>query len=161
VAVERPPSTAAALRRGLVLLAAIGVVGTAVELAMERHWKTGVQLIPWYTLGAIAVGVVLLAVRPRRRTVRAVRALVVAVFLVAAFGVYEHIQANYDAAPLDFRYADRWPTMSTADRWWTAASGGVGPSPPLVPAVLAQAALCLGLATIAHPALADRVAPED
>jgi hypothetical protein len=86
--------------------------------------------------------------------VKAVRAIVVLVFVVSAFGVFEHVDANYDAAPLDFRYGDKWPTMSAADRWWTAATGGVGPSPPLVPAVLAQAALCLGLATIAHPALA-------
>ena len=84
----------------------------------------------------------------------AVRAIVVAVFVAAAFGVFEHIDANYDAGPLDFRYSAKWETMSTADRWWTAATNGVGPSPPLTPAVLAQAALCLGLATIQHPALA-------
>lgn len=148
-------ATATALRRSLILLAVIGVAGTAVELAMERHWKTGVQLIPWYTLAVITLGVVLLVVRPRRVTVRLVRAIVVLVFAAAAFGIFEHVDANYEAAPLDFRYADRWPTMSTADRWWTAATGGVGPSPPLVPAVLAQAALCLGLATIAHPALTE------
>ncbi len=142
------------LRRGLILLTVIGVTGTAVELGMQRHWKTAVQLIPWYTLAAIAAGVALLVVRPRRVTVFVVRAIVGMVFVSAAFGVYEHVRANYDAGPLDFRYTERWPTMSTSQRWWTAATNGVGPSPPLTPAVLAQAALCLGLATVQHPTLA-------
>ncbi len=141
------------LRRGFILLAVLGVVGTAVELAMERHWKTAVQLIPWYTLGVIAVGGVLLVARPRRATVWTVRVLMLLVFASAAFGVYEHVCANYDAGSLDFRYSARWATMSTAAKWWVAANNGVGPSPPLAPAVLAQAALCLGLATMHHPAL--------
>ena len=66
---------------------------------------------------------------------------------MSAFGIFEHVKANYDAGPLDRRYAARWETMSEPSRWWTAASGGVGPSPPLAPAVMAQAALCLALAT--------------
>lgn len=151
---------ATALRRSLILLTTIGVAGTAVELGMERHWKTAVQLIPWATLAVIAVGIVLLVARPRPATVRAVRAIVVVVFVSAAFGIFEHVKANYDAGPLDFRYSSRWEAMSTSDRWWTAATNGVGPSPPLTPAVLAQAALCLGLATIQHPAL-DRAGDEE
>ena len=142
------------LRRGLILLTVLGVTGTAVELAMQRHWKTAIQLIPWYTLAAVAVGVVLLVARPRRATVWSVRAIVVVVFVSAGFGVYEHVRANYDAGPLDFRYTERWTTMSAPARWWVAATNGVGPSPPLTPAVLAQAALCLGLATLHHPSLA-------
>jgi hypothetical protein len=152
-AAARASVPAAALRRALIVLTALGVAGTAVELGMERHWKTAVQLIPWYTLAVITAGIVLLVTRPRRKTVWVVRAIVVAVFLSAAFGVFEHVQANYNAGPLDFRYAGRWPTMSLPSRWWAAATNAVGPSPPLVPAVLAQAALCLGLATLHHPAL--------
>jgi hypothetical protein len=150
---DESASAAPALRRGLILLAVLGVVGTAAELAAERHWETAVQLIPWFTLGIIAVGVVLLLVRPRPATIWAVRVITIVVFASAAFGVFEHVNANFNAGPLDFRYSARWATMSTAARWRTAMTGGVGPSPPLAPAILAQAALCLGLATLSHPAL--------
>jgi hypothetical protein len=150
------PAAAGALRRGLIALAVLGVAGTAVELAMERHWKSTVQLIPWFTLAVIAVGVVLLVVRPAAGRVRLVRVLMVVVFASATFGVFEHVSANYDAGPLDARYSKRWATMSTFDRWRAAATHAVGPSPPLAPAVVAQAALCLGLATLHHPALSGR-----
>jgi hypothetical protein len=80
------------------------------------------------------------------------RAVALTVVVVAAFGIFEHVKANYDARPLDRRFSTRWQTMSEPSRWWAAASGGVGPSPALAPAVLAQAAACLALATAHHPA---------
>jgi hypothetical protein len=73
------------------------------------------------------------------------------------FGVYEHIASNYEAGPLDFRYADRWATMSMPARVWAAASGTVGPSPALAPATLALAGACLVLATIGLPGAQVRV----
>lgn len=145
----------AVVRHGLLGLCAAGIVGTAVELAMLRHWTSFLQLVPWLALAPLAGALVLLARHPSATTVRAARAVAVAVVIVAGFGVVEHVKANYDAGPLDRRYATRWETMSAPSRWWTAASGGVGPSPALAPAVLAQAALCLALATVAHPARRD------
>ena len=67
-----------------------------------------------------------------------------------------HVNANYEAGPLDFRFADRWDSLSGWRRWWEALSGGVGPAPPLAAGVLAQAALCVLLATARHPAFAGR-----
>ena len=81
------------------------------------------------------------------------RLIAVAVIAMAAFGIWEHIRANYNAGPLDFRYADHWATMSAADRWWKAATKGVGPSPILAPGILVQAALCTLAATFRHPGL--------
>ena len=143
----------ALLRRCFLALAVTGIAGTAAELALSRHWTSAVQLIPWYALGALVVACVLLVTRPRRAAVIAVRVLAVAVVLSAGFGIYEHVLANYHAAPLDFRYTSRWPAMSTASRWWAAASESVGPSPTLAPGVMAQAAVCLLFATLGHPAL--------
>jgi hypothetical protein len=160
--VTRPdPPTAAAdfadparpLRQGLLLLAGLGTAGTALELAALRHWDSTVQLVPWAAVAVTAVAVVLMAVRPAARTIRAVRWVALGLVLVAAFGTYEHVLANYRVAPLDFAYATRWPAMSAPARWWAAASGAVGPSPALAPAVLAQSALCLFLACVRHPAL--------
>jgi len=146
------------LRRCFLALAVAATVGTAVELALIRHWTSATQLIPWYALGGLALGAVLLVARPRPVAVRAVRVLAVIVTLTALFGIYEHVLANYNAAPLDFRYESKWAAMSAGSRWWAAISESVGPSPTLAPAVLAQAAVCLLLATLGHPALTSGTA---
>jgi hypothetical protein len=133
----------------------VGVVATAVELALSRHWTSPVQFVPWVALAVMVVAIVLLVARPSRRSLLGVRVLAVAVMLTAGFGIFEHVLANYDAAPLDFRYTDRWATMSAPSRWWAAATEAVGPSPTLAPGVLAQSSLCLLFATLGHPALAE------
>lgn len=144
--------TGEVLRLGLIGLAGLSAVGTGLELAALRHWNGAVQLIPWAILAVVAALTALLAVRPTRVTLGAVRAGAVAVVLASGFGVVRHVWANYDSGPLDRVYGPRWDGMSEIDRWWTAASGGVGPAPTLAAGVLAQAALCLLLATYRHPA---------
>ena len=48
-------------RRSMLLLAAAASIGTAVELAMLRHWNGLEQIVPWATLAAVAVGIVVVA----------------------------------------------------------------------------------------------------
>lgn len=146
--------SATALRWALLGLAALTIVATTVELAMERHWKTALQITPWFGVGALVVALALVAVRPRRPAVHAARAIAVAVLALSAFGVFEHVRANYDAGPLDYRYANRWDSMSEGARWLRAATKSVGPAPVLAAGVLAQGALLTVAATIRHPALA-------
>lgn len=147
-----PAATEDLLRRGLVALAGIATAGTAVELAMLRHWEGVAQKIPWVALAVLAVAVVLVA-RPTAGRVRAARVLAVVVALTGVIGFGQHVLANYDAAPLDFRYTDTWDKLPGYEQWWLAFSETVGPAPPMAPGVLAQAALALGLATLGHPAL--------
>lgn len=141
----------ALLRRCFVGLGAASIAATAIELALSRHWTSAVQLIPWYALGALAVALALVLVRPRPATVRVAGVLIVAVMLTAVLGIYEHVLANYRAAPLDFRYTARWSTMAARSRWWAAMSQAVGPSPTLAPAALAETAICLLFATLGLP----------
>lgn len=148
--------TTSRLRRCLLLLAALGVVATAVELAMLRHWNTFVQLIPWFSLALVAAAIALVVARPSAGRIRVVRVLALVVLLSALFGIYEHTVANYDAGPLDFRYATKWATMSSGSRWWAAFIESVGPSPALAPLVLAWLSLCVVFATLDHPALARK-----
>ncbi len=136
---------AATLRRCLLLLAALGVVGTAAELALIRHWNGFIQLIPWFSLAVLAVAIVLVMAR---RQVRVARVLAVLVTVSAVFGIYEHVLANYEAGPLDFRYSARWATMSMSSKVWAAVSESVGPAPNFAPLILAWSALCLLFATI-------------
>lgn len=137
------------MRRGVVALAVVGVLGAAAELATARHWKEWIQLVPWVALGVLAVAVgLLVGFRRRPAAIVVVRVLAVLVLLTSVFGVYEHVASNYDAGPLDGRYADSWDGLPQTTRWWYAASMTVGPAPPLAAGVLGYAAALVLLATV-------------
>ena len=141
---------ASRLRRALLIVAGLTVAGTAAELAMLRHWKSNVQLVPWVVLVALAATVIAMARRPGGSAVLVVRVVAVAAGLSSGFGVFEHVKGNYEAGPLDANFTDRWATMSGAGRWWAAFAKTVGPSPSLAPGALALAALCVLFATLGH-----------
>ena len=101
----------------------------------------------------MAVAIALLARVPSAGKVRLARILAGVVMLSAVLGIWAHVESNYDAGPLDFRYTDSWDGLTDASRWWLALTKTVGPSPPLAPGALAQASLCVLLATLRHPAL--------
>ena len=147
---------AGVLRWSLVGLAGIGIVGTAAELALERHWDGLEQLIPWAFVGVAVVAFILLVAVPRPAAIWTVRLLALVVLVGVPIGLWRHINANYNAGFLDYRYADTWPTMSAAGRWFRAATKTVGPAPILAPAVLGQVAVCLLAATLRHPSLRAR-----
>jgi hypothetical protein len=127
-------------------LAAVGIVGTAVELAIDRHWDSTLQLVPWFALAVATVALVLVRGHAGRR--RLAVGLAAAVAVTAFFGVFEHVKANVDAGFLDAAYGATWGSRTTLSRWWIAASGGVGPSPVLAPGILLQAALCIVFAGV-------------
>jgi hypothetical protein len=135
-------------RRAFLTFAAAGVAGTALELAMSRHWGSLVMFIPWVVLAALTAGIAVAVFRPSPRALRAVRWLAVVVAATAVFGVVRHVLANYDAGPLDADYETRWATMSALARWWAALIQSVGPSPTVAPLILALSAACLWLGTL-------------
>jgi peptidoglycan/LPS O-acetylase OafA/YrhL len=137
--------------KGYLALAGASIVGTAAELASERHWDGAIQLIPWAALGLLALALGLLLARRTTRAIRVVRGAAVAAALCGVIGVYEHVLENHRAGPLDYRYTDRWPDMSAASTWWTAITKTTGPAPVLAPAILVLAAACLSLATVGLP----------
>ena len=140
------------LRRALLVLSGIALVGTTVELVIGRHWDSLEQVIPFGAIALAGMALWLIAARPTRRRLRLARGLCLIVLAVSELGVWNHIEGNQESGALDSRFADRWESMSAADRWWRAASGGVGPAPPLAPGVLAETALMLLAATLRHPA---------
>lgn len=91
--------TAARLRAGLLLLVAVGVAGTALALAYERHWLSPWQLAPWITLGIVSVATIALLVRPAAVTIKLARAVTVLTIVSAAFGTWQHIDANLNTDP--------------------------------------------------------------
>jgi hypothetical protein len=146
-------STAELLRRSLIGLAALGGIGTALELGLLRHWNSLLEWIPWISLAILAAALALLVIRPRRRRVLLARALAAVVAASGMIGVLVHVRENYEAAPLDFHYTASWPTTPEPIRWLLAATDSVGPSPTLAPMALAFIALALLFATLRHPAL--------
>ena len=93
----RPDGEAESLRTGLLLLVALGVAGTALALAYDRHWQSPWQLVPWITLGAVSVAWVALVARRTAATVWLARAVAVLTIVVATLGVWRHVDANYNA----------------------------------------------------------------
>ncbi|WP_205315122.1 hypothetical protein [Nonomuraea lactucae] len=145
--IKRTAAGVMTLRRGILALVALGILGAAFELAAERHWFTFQQLIPWGALAALALGLALQVSGSGRRD-SVVRGIALVVLLVAMFGVYAHVAANHDAGLLDQRYAATWDALSPLTRWWYAFTKTVGTTPPLAPGMLAQSALLLCLATL-------------
>lgn len=140
--------TARRLRRGLLGLAALTIGGLTVELAAERHWRQPSQLIAWVALALAAAALGLLIGRPAAPRIRLARSLAALVIISALIGVWQHIAGNYEAGPLDGRYTATWESLPVLERWWLAASKGVGPAPPLAAGALAQLGLSLLLASM-------------
>jgi hypothetical protein len=134
------------LRGSLTGLTALGIVGTAFELATLQHWNGVMQLVPWAALVVLTGALALHAGRSGRT--RVVRTLAVLVLGASLFGVLEHALVNYESGPLDQHFADIWDTLSLWLRWWYAITRTVGPAPTLAPGMLGQAAATLILATI-------------
>jgi len=135
------------LRHGLLILAAFGVVLTAIELAMLRHWGTFEEVIPWFILAITAGLIVAVATRPSPPVVRVVRWASLGLAAATTYGILEHVSRNHESGALDAVYGPKWDTMSSMSQWWAAATESVGPAPPLAPAALALGAVCLLLAT--------------
>lgn len=98
---------AGGLRAGLLLLAVLGVVGTALALAYERHWQSPWQLAPWLTLGIVGVAWVALVIRQTPATVWLARAVAIVAIVSAALGVWQHVDANLSADHAADHHADR------------------------------------------------------
>lgn len=143
-----PQTASDRMRRATRVLTLTTLAGLAAELAYSRHWGSLEQRIPWACVAIVAVALWLVSPVRSAAGLTAARALIIAVFLASLFGVWEHIKANHDAGPLDFKYATTWHTFSGARQWWMAISGGVGPAPPLVPLAMVLAAALVWICTL-------------
>ncbi|MFV0457937.1 MAG: hypothetical protein ACK5MT_04080 [Actinomycetales bacterium] len=147
---DQGPSDATIVSRfrcAFLALAGGIALGAAVELATLRHWD-GVQLVPWGIIACLVCASLLAWRRPgRTSTIVAWLAGLIGVVGSGA-GVVVHVASNVKTGGLDATYADRWGQMSALQHWWLAATGGVGPSPPLAPGFLAVSAICLILGTL-------------
>ena len=131
----------------MLALAAATALGALIELTMLRHWSHLSQRIPWVIL-VVALVATAYAYRAGARATPITRAVALLVALGGGFGVFEHVNSNVATGALDARYAQTWNTLSPLTHWWYAASGAVGPAPPLAPTMLALTGVCLALSTL-------------
>jgi hypothetical protein len=150
---------ATTLRNGILALAALGIVGLAVELVFLRHWGSALETVVWPALVLLAIGWWSVARATSPGAIRAARIVATIVLVLAAGGVAVHAYANVEAGPLDRDYAATWASLSMIQQWFLAITGGVGPAPTLAPGALAEVSLAVLLASVAHPALAGSSTP--
>jgi hypothetical protein len=134
--------------RGLWWLTTATAIGGIAELAMLRHWDGWLQLLPWVMRAGLSATAVVVRRRPTARVMVMARRVAIAAVVLAAIGVVEHVWGNHRTAPLDATYGAVWDAMPVWSRWWTAATGDVGPSPALAPAIIALDGVLLWLATL-------------
>lgn len=134
---DAPPAlTLTRVRRATALLASAAALGGLVELAMLRHWD-GVQLVPWFILGTIAVIGVVTAREGPSTLAQAAGGLGLVGGLA---GVWFHVSGNRSLGP---QVIDGWDSMSGLAQWWEAFSGTLGANPALAPGLLALAGALL------------------
>jgi hypothetical protein len=140
-------STTSNLRRFALALAAIGVVGTLLELTLIKHYASKDQVIPYVLLGLSALGLIAVMVRPTALVLRVFQAVMIVTILGSGIGMFEHLKANaHNAGATQDKEAI--PTTPSA-----ILAGINGFAPLLAPGVLAQVGL-LGLVfTYRHPNL--------
>lgn len=164
--ITRPDAIDAAslLRRGLVVLAFLGIAGASAELVFTKHWTTIGMAVAWADIAVCLVAGVILAIASTPRAVRSRRAVLTARWLsviglvLAVVGVVLHVWANLQAGPADPTLGATWATIPPLEQLWDAVTGTVGKAPSLAPGALAETSLILLLATVRHPALDARAA---
>ncbi len=139
---------AGALRLGMALLVAIGILSVALALAYERHWEGFWQFVPWVTIVVTGLALAALVLRTSRATVRIARVVAVLALLSALLGTWRHFDHNYGSAAIDQNYADRWEEMSGGERWWAVANGSVGHTPVPAAGALVPIGLTLWMTTL-------------
>ena len=78
----------------LLILTTLGLAGTAVQLAMERHWSQPWQFPPWVALLGVAAGLILLLVSTGRTAVMLARVIAAVVLLISLVGFWQHFASN-------------------------------------------------------------------
>jgi hypothetical protein len=135
----------ASLRRLLLLLVLLGVVGLEVELALLRHAESFSQWIPHVTLLIGLLSTLVVFFRPGRATLRVFQVVMIIFIAIGVLGLYLHYRGNVEFA------LERDPSLGGVRLIWKALRGA---TPALAPAALSQLGLLGLLYGYRHPALA-------
>jgi hypothetical protein len=135
---------AARLRRFLLALAALLCLGTLGELVLIDHLEEPLQYVPFVLCGLGLIAIAAVFFKPQRKTIWALRVIMVLVALGGFLGVYEHLAGNQEfALEINQQASGSELLMDTL----------TGASPVLAPGVLVITAIVAQASTYFHPAL--------
>ena len=144
---EREQDLSVTLRKILLGITWLGIIGLILELVFIEHWEKRWQVIPLVLLGMSMLAVIAVTWWPRDQTLRVFRIVMAFCVIAAPFGIWQHYSGN-----VEFEL-ERRRELRGAPLMWKSLHGA---TPVLAPGALAQLGL-LGLAfTFRHPALRRR-----
>ena len=135
------------LRRFLLLLLALGLLGSGVELLLLEHTETLIQWLPVLMIVVALLACGSMAFRPTRGKVWALRAVMVLLIGTGTLGLIQHYQGN-----MEFELEMR-PTMGGLELFRESMMGA---TPALAPGMIAHLGLLGLVLTYGHPARARR-----
>jgi hypothetical protein len=132
------------LRRLLLALVFLGIVGLLLELVLLEHTESATQWIPLGVLGGGLIAAIALALRPSHGTVRAFQTLMALFVAAGLLGLVLHYRSNVEfELEID----------ATAAGWELVWRSLRGATPSLAPGAMAQLGLLGLILTYRHPAL--------
>lgn len=142
--------TTATLRRLVLFIFLLGVVGSGVELVLLEHTEQVWQVLPVAALGLAVLVALWAGLRPARGSLRALQLLMGLFVVLGGIGLYLHYRGNAEFE------LEMYPSMKGFELIWKTMTGA---TPVLGPGVMIQLGL-LGFAyTYRHPALAAPTQP--
>jgi hypothetical protein len=139
------------LRKALLAIFLLGVLGAGIELILLEHYAELAQLIP---LGAILVGLAVLAMWFLTRTpvvLRVFQVFMLLFCLVGIVGIYLHYESNVEFELEMNPSAMGWPLI------WASLTGAM---PALAPGTMIHLGLVGLLYTYRHPVFVGSTAKE-
>lgn len=137
------------LRRGLLVLLAIGCVGALGELVLLGHFEEVAQYPPLALLSGTLIAILAHWLAGGRRSLRALQVLGILMVLGGTIGVTLHFLGNMEVERELNPDVEGWAFWSEVLR---------GSAPALAPGTLVQFGLMALLYAYRHPALAKRAA---
>jgi hypothetical protein len=135
------------VRRGLLLILIVGIVGTGLELFLLLHFEDAWQLVPLVLMGLSLVVLTAHAIAPSPGTIRLLQGLMLLFLASGAAGVILHYRGN-----VEFEL-ERLASQSGLELFRNAMMGA---TPMLAPGAMAQLGFIGLLYTYRHPALTRR-----
>jgi hypothetical protein len=143
-----PPDAFAGLRRLMLAVVLLGLLGTVTDLILLKHYESGWQIVPIALLGLLVGATVWLAFGAGTARVHCFRFLAALSVAVGITGMLLHYRGG-----MEFQ-TETYPDLGGWKLFLKVVSSK---SPPaLAPAAMAQLGLFGLLATYRHPALPAR-----
>ena len=135
-------TTEETLRRGLLAVLAIGLLGTEVELALLKHTDGAWQVLPLVMIGFGIAMVAFVLLAPGVISIRGLEALMWLFMASGAIGAILHFKGNVAYAK------DSNPSLAGSELYREAVMGS---TPTLAPGTMIQLGLVGLLFTFRHP----------